>query len=96
MTLLGFAQRAGKAASGESASVANLKKGKARLVILAEDASERTRSSFSRLCDDSGVPCRVFSTKQELGLALGRTPRSIVTILDSNFGKSILKELSGE
>lgn len=96
MTLLGFAQRAGKAASGESASVANLKKGKASLVILAEDASERTRSSFSRLCDDSGVPYRVFSTKLELGLALGRTPRSIVTILDRNFGKSILKELSGD
>lgn len=96
MTLLGFAQRCGKAASGESASEANLKNGKAKLVILAEDASERTRSNFSRLCDDSGVPFRVFSTKLELGSALGRTPRSIVTILDSNFGESIIKELSGK
>lgn len=92
-TLLGFCQRAGKLASGESAAIANLKKGKAKLVIIAEDASERTKESFQFLSNESGATYRVYGQKADLGVAIGKTPRSVITILDQGFGESILKSL---
>ena len=42
ISLLGLAERAGKIASGEFAAEKAVKIGKARLIIVAEDASDNT------------------------------------------------------
>ena len=47
ISLLGLAERAGKIASGEFAAEKAVKIGKARLIIVAEDASDNTKKKFS-------------------------------------------------
>ncbi|MGI5839588.1 MAG: L7Ae/L30e/S12e/Gadd45 family ribosomal protein [bacterium] len=94
--LLGFAQAAGKIASGESGVRSAVLKKKARLVLLAADASPNTRKAFLNLITHRGVLLREYSTKGELGRMIGKAPRSVVAVLDSGFAKVIIESLRGE
>ena len=49
LNLLGLAEKAGKLASGEFQTETAVKKGRAYLAVIAEDASENTRKKF-RVC----------------------------------------------
>ncbi len=88
--MLGFAQRAGKIASGESAAQAVLRKKKGYLVIVAQDASERTRNNYIHWCEGEGVPCLVTGAQCELGRIIGRSPRSVVVVTDERFAQILL------
>ena len=94
--MLGLAQRAGKIASGESAAEANIQKQKAKLVIIAEDASEGTKKAFFSLCSYHKAKYLVMGEKIRLGIALGKSPRSVVVILDNNFAKNIAQNRQEE
>ena len=52
LSLIGLATRAGKTASGEFCTEREVKAGKAKLVILAEDASGNTKKKFQNMCDE--------------------------------------------
>lgn len=93
--LLGLAQRAGQVQSGDAGSEALLKKGKVKLVILAEDASERTKEHFINLAKLKNVRWIEAGEKLQLGIALGRSPRSVVVITDEGFALR-LQELFSE
>ncbi len=88
--LLGFARKASKLVSGEAAAEAVLKKGQARLVILADDISPNMYKRYSLWCQDEGVPLIMGDNKVSLGTALGLSPRSVIAITDENFARSIL------
>ncbi|MGE5675110.1 MAG: L7Ae/L30e/S12e/Gadd45 family ribosomal protein [Mycobacterium leprae] len=88
--MLGLCQRAGKAASGDFAVEQALKKRKAELLILAEDASERTREKFVGLAERAGIPCYSVGTLTELGDALGKGYRAAVAIQSRDFTKGIV------
>lgn len=87
--MLGLCQRAGKLASGDLAAEQALKKRKANLLILAEDASERTREKFVKLAVQTGVPCFLVGTRDELGEALGKAHRAAVAVQSKDFTKGI-------
>jgi ribosomal protein L7Ae-like RNA K-turn-binding protein len=89
LNLLGFAQRAGKVMSGEGIAESSIKKRKAKLVILGEDASERTKKELIFLADKFNVPLIEIGSKAELGLAIGKSPRAVVLIVDAHFAKAI-------
>jgi len=88
---LGFAQRAKKLVSGDSAAEAILNQGRARLIIIAEDASPRTRKNFCFRAGEEGIPVLVLGTKAVLGSIIGRSPRSVLVVTDQHFADSILK-----
>lgn len=97
LTLLGFAQAAGKIASGDDAARIALERQKGRLVILAEDAAESTKKRMIRLAERMGVPLVVLSTdRNTLGLAIGKSSRAAVVILDAQFAQAIQRSLSRE
>lgn len=87
--LLGLAQRAGRITSGEAAAEANIRKSKGKLVLIAQDASERTKDLFEGLCRKQKIKHLIIGEKIKYGIALGKSPRSVVVILDENFAKSI-------
>ena len=89
-TLLGFASKAKKLVSGESAVEAILKKGQARLLVLAADISPNLHRKYALWAEDLSVPILCMGTKQELGIAMGMSPRSVIAVTDDNFAKSIL------
>ncbi|HWJ03352.1 MAG TPA: L7Ae/L30e/S12e/Gadd45 family ribosomal protein [Verrucomicrobiae bacterium] len=88
--LLGFASKAKKLVSGESAVDAILKKGQARLIILAEDVSPNFIRKYTLWCKDEDVPVLSFGTKISLGIAVGLSPRGVIAVTDENFAQGIL------
>ncbi len=93
--LLGLAQRAGKVQSGEAAAETVIKKNKAKLVIVAKDASENTKRNFTTMAYSRRARLIEAGEKLLLGTALGRSPRSVVVITDDNFANR-LHQLFGE
>lgn len=93
--MLGFAQRAGKIASGESAAQAVLRKKKGYLVIVAQDASERTRNDYIHKCEAEGIPFLVTGSRNELGRIIGRSPRTVVVVTDEHFAQVLLNASVG-
>jgi len=95
-SLLGLCQRAGQAASGETAVEDALRRRKATLLFLADDASDNTRDRFTGLAARSGVRCYRVGTRDELGSALGKEHRATVAILSSDFAKGLTAILERE
>lgn len=93
---LGLAQRAGKISSGEAAAEAIIKKGKAKLVLLAIDASDNTVDYFTRLAKLHKVPLIKGGEKPLLGLALGKSPRSVVVVIEKGFASKLSTLFGGE
>jgi len=92
-SLLGIARRAGRVCSGEAQIEAMLKKSKGRLLIVAED-SPGTVKKYTHWAADLGLTLIVMGSKQELGLAIGLSPRAAILIMDEGFAKAILKARS--
>ncbi len=96
LSLLGLCQRAGELSSGGFASEEAVKKGKARLMILAGDSSEASLKNYRDMCAYYHVPVREYGTKEELGRALGKEYRAVAVVKDDGFAKSILRILDGD
>jgi ribosomal protein L7Ae-like RNA K-turn-binding protein len=93
---LGLAQRAGHLQSGDAAVEAIIKKGKAKLVIMALDASERTKEHFKNLAKYKKVPWVEGGHKMTIGIALGKSPRSVAVVTDEGFSRNLLQLFSGD
>ena len=95
-SMIGLAMKAGCIAAGELAAEQALRRGNARLVILAEDASQNTVKKFSNMAVFRHVPvCRLF-TKEELGRAVGRGERSCLIVTEEAFARQITEKMSGQ
>lgn len=92
-SLFGLAARAGRIASGEFQTETAVKTGTARLVVVAEDASDNTKKLFGDKCSFYQVPLFVFGTKEELGHAIGKECRASLAILDAGLAEAVRKKL---
>ena len=70
-----------------------LKEGRARLVLLAQDASETQRDKVMKLLRHGKTPRATLGTRQALGLAVGSAPVSAVAITDREFAKELVARL---
>lgn len=70
-----------------------LRAGDARLVILAEDASETQRKKLTGLLGNRGVPSAVLGTREELGRALGGSPLSALALTQPAFAERFVEKL---
>ena len=93
LSLLGLAQKAGKVQSGEYSCEMSVKKGKAALVILAEDASDRTRKKFRNMCEFYETPLVEYGSRDQLGAGLGKEFRAMAALEDEGFASAVLKLL---
>jgi ribosomal protein L7Ae-like RNA K-turn-binding protein len=66
-----------------------LRRGEARLVILAEDGSRAQLDKVVPLAEARGVPCVSLGDQAALGAALGSGPLTAVAVIRSGFGKKI-------
>lgn len=92
-SFLGLATRAGKIVSGDDSTLLDLKKGKVNLILIAEDASDNTKKLFKDKSTFRKIPYLFFSTKEEIGYAIGKSPRAVLGIKDKNFSKKIIELL---
>ena len=91
LSLIGLAMKAGQVVSGEFSVEKCIKSGKAKLVIIATDASENKKKKFEDKCKFYHVPMIIYSTKETLGTALGKGLRSSITLTEDGFKNAILK-----
>lgn len=94
LSLLGLAQKAGKIASGDFAVEKAILAGKAKLILVAEDAADETKKKYCTLAEDYQVDCVTVGSKIELGTAIGKDFRAVAVILDDGFKKGIQKKLT--
>ncbi|NLC87406.1 MAG: hypothetical protein GX682_01295 [Clostridiaceae bacterium] len=93
--LIGLARRAGKIAFGTESSIDTIKRKKAKLVIVAENCSDRTKKNFDLVCKEENVPIRVFGTIEELSDSIGQDNKAVIVIKDIGFSNEIIKKIDG-
>lgn len=93
--LLGLATRAGKAVFGTEACKSSIEKKKVKLIIMTEDAADRTKTNFKEICNKTKIPIWEGLTIGSLSKAIGKQNKAVIGITDVNFSKEILKIING-
>jgi ribosomal protein L7Ae-like RNA K-turn-binding protein len=91
---IGLAKKSGNIASGEFQSEKAVKEGKAKLVIVAVDASDNTKKMFTNMCTHYKVPIYFLGEKSELGHAMGKEIRASLVVLDKGLADAIVQQLN--
>lgn len=94
LSALGMAMRAGKVITGDEIVFKAVRAGKAKLVIIAGDASDNTKKKFSDKCKSYGVKRFEVYDRESLGRAIGKADRVVLAITDVQFAKMIVGHLS--
>ncbi len=82
----------GKVISGMDVVEEGIKKHKVKLVILAKDASEKTKKNVRYVCTNNCVPVIELSTIEILSHSIGDKNKAIIGIKDKNFSEGILEK----
>lgn len=93
--MLGIACKAGKITFGAESCKDAIMRNKIKLVLLANDASERTKTKFEGLANGKKIPVFEVSNIYEISRAIGKKNKAVVGILDFNFSKAIIKIING-
>lgn len=93
--LIGISAKAGKVVSGADACYEEIQKKTVKLIIIAQDASEKTKKNFSFYGDKYNIPFAIQSTIEDLSNAIGKKNRAIIGIKDINLSKEIQKIING-
>lgn len=94
LNYLGLARKAGLCELGEEPVGAITRAGKARLVVVAKDASDHTWRRALSFVAGTSQPClRLPFTKDEIGLAVGRTSLAIAAFTDPALALAFVKAL---
>ena len=93
-SLIGLTMRQGAVESGSFSAEKAVKAGNAKLVILAEDASENTRKDFTDMCNFYHVPLCVFGTKDTLGHAIGKEFRVVMALTNPGLSEKISEQIN--
>lgn len=91
LSMLGLCQRAGKMVSGEFSCEGAVKNHKAKLVIIADDASDNTKKKFSDMCSFYKTNLIYYGSKSLLGKSIGKEYRSSLAVVDAGFADAIVK-----
>ncbi len=93
---LSLAAKAGKLASGEFQTEEAVKKHRARVIVIAEDASENTKKKFRTMGEARDISCVSISDREEIGRITGKGFRAVCALQDENLAKAFLKAVNDE
>lgn len=93
LSLLGLATKSGNVVSGEFMVEKTVKARAAKLVIVATDASDASKKSYTDMCTFYKTPIYFYGTKESLGHCIGKEMRASVAITEQGFAGSIEKKL---
>lgn len=96
LKFLGMAMRAGKVVTGEEMVIQTVRAGRAYLLLIANDASERTIKKITDKCKTYGVDWTFFGLSETLGHAVGKERRVVIAITDKGFAAHIKRKIEAE
>ncbi|WP_026893805.1 L7Ae/L30e/S12e/Gadd45 family ribosomal protein [Clostridiisalibacter paucivorans] len=94
-SMIGIANRAGYLKVGETACVNAIKKNKAKIVLIADDASFNTKKKFVNMCNSKNIAFKIFGKKDEIGYSIGKSSISILAVCNNEFLNGFLKLFDG-
>ena len=92
--LLGLCARAGKVTFGTDACIEYVNKNKIKLLLLGEDASDRTKLKFNEIAKKMQIPIYEMGRIDEISKSIGKKNKAIIGITDINFSKEIIKRIN--
>lgn len=93
--LIGLAARARKVCFGADSVALQVKKKKVYLIIVAKDASNRTKDKFRNISDEYDIPIIIEGEIEILSKAIGKSNKAIIGIEDSHLASEIQKINNG-
>ncbi len=97
-SMIGLCMKAGRLAYGSDMCEEKIKSGMAKLLIVAEDASDNTKNKFENLCNSNCIDFVFFGIIEEISHSIGKNNKAIIAVLDEGFAikiKEMLKEIKG-
>ncbi|MDO4562952.1 MAG: ribosomal L7Ae/L30e/S12e/Gadd45 family protein [Clostridia bacterium] len=88
--MAGMAVRAGKASFGVFKTREAIERGKAKVVVAAQDLGKSNRKMIEHSCLEFDVPLVFYSTKELLGKATGKEDLPCMAVHDENMAHAIL------
>lgn len=95
MVCYGLASKAGKIVCGADAVEEAMIKRKVFCVIIAEDASLKTKEKFLKLAKEYRLEIFVFGNIEQNSKAIGKKNKAIIAIKDKNFSEAICQIING-
>ena len=71
-----------------------IKRGRAKIVLVANDASDNTKKKYSDMCAYRHISIHFYADKDTLGRCIGCEERAAVVVIDEGFAKGIESELN--
>lgn len=93
LSTLSIAMKAGRVTSGETIVLTDIKQGRSKLLLIAEDASDGTKKKFTDKSGSYDVPCYILGTKESIAHAIGKEMRSVVSVNDKGFADTMISRL---
>ena len=93
--LIGLATKAGKIAAGSEACIEAIEKRSTKLILIAVDASERTKKLFQEKCKSFSIPIYEMLSIEELSKAIGKPNKAVIGIKEKGFSEAIGKIING-
>ncbi|MBQ3404688.1 MAG: ribosomal L7Ae/L30e/S12e/Gadd45 family protein [Oscillospiraceae bacterium] len=95
LRLIGLARRAGFLEYGEETVGASARAGKAKVILIASDASNNTKARGRNFARYGDIPVlEIPFTKEELGAALGKGVTGLISISDAGLASKFVSELA--
>lgn len=94
-TYFGFAIKSRNLVSGYDTCLNLIKRKKIQLIIITEDASEKTQTRFKGLCETAGIPMYIVENSEyDMVELTGVEGRNIFGVTDINLAGAIAKEIN--
>ena len=97
--MLGISAKAGKIVCGTDATIDDIERHKVSLVIVAENASEKTKKNMKYICDKNRVKILEFGNIDEISGTIGKNNKAIIGIKSKSLSEEIeklIKENGGD
>jgi len=88
-SFIGLTKKAGAIAAGEVPAELAVKRGKAYMVIIADDASQNTKKKIDSAVYGRNIPLVRFGSKEQLGHILGKPYISVIAVTGRSFAERI-------
>ena len=93
--LIGLCMRAGELTFGTELCIDLIEKHKIKLILVANDAADRTKRNFEYICNKNNTKIVLFGTIDELSKSIGKKNKAVFGIKNENFANQIYQVING-